>query len=86
MLRTASWVLDFLIHWKFEHLKSVLFYQRVIPITKNNCEPWQLLEPCTMGPDSTEATFQLRQDQWFHDLKSFYFWASEGPFLAKIAK
>lgn len=80
MLRTASWVLDFPIHWKFERLKSVLFYQRVVPVMKNNCEPWQLLEPCTVGPDLTEARFQHRQGQWFHGLKS------EGPFLAKIAK
>lgn len=55
VLRTASWVLEFPIHGKFEHLKSVLFYQHVVPIMKNNCEPWQLLQPCTVGPDSAEA-------------------------------
>lgn len=55
MLRTASWILEFPIHGKFEHLKSVLFYQHVVPIMKNNCEPWQLPEPCTVGPDSAEA-------------------------------
>lgn len=52
---TASWVSEFPIHGKFEHLKSVLFYQHVVPIMKNNCEAWQLLELCTVGPDSAEA-------------------------------
>lgn len=85
MLRTASWVLDFPVHWKFEHLKSVSFYQHVVPIKKHDCEPWQLLELCTVGSDSAEARFQFRQGQWFHDLK-YFFWASEGPFLVKIAK
>lgn len=61
MLRIASWVLDFPIHWKCEHLKSALFYQHVVPIMKNSGEPWQLREPCTVRPDSPEARFQLRQ-------------------------
>jgi len=51
MLRTASWVLKFPIRGKFE----VLFHQHVVPIMKNNCEPWQLLEPSTVRPDSAEA-------------------------------